>query len=111
MKNLDRLLGLRLIDMRGEEFLELAKSGGLVSDGDSHIPSSPTQAIGIAALAKALGCSSSQIYILRRDGILDDAIISRIGRNIIFDVDRARELANGWMNAKQSEKRAAHGRA
>lgn len=54
------------------------------------------QAIGLAALARALCCSTSQLAKLRRDGVLDDAIISRIGRRIVFDVDKARVAANKW---------------
>ena len=62
------------------------------------------KALGVHALAVELGCSDSTIYALMRapreedgssegGGILKPAIISRIGRRIVFDVEKARELA------------------
>lgn len=54
------------------------------------------QAIGLSALARALCCSTSQVSKLRKDGALDKAIISRIGRRIVFDVAKARVAANKW---------------
>ena len=62
------------------------------------------KAMGVHALAVELGCSDSTVYSLMRttreedgssDGgvLLRDAIVSRIGRRIVFDVERVRELA------------------
>ena len=62
------------------------------------------KAMGVHALAVELGCSDSTVYSLMRTareedgssdggGLLRDAIVSRIGRRIVFDVERARELA------------------
>ena len=67
----------------------------------------PRQAIGISALADALACSPSQIATMRREGVLDGAIISHIGRNIVFDVAKARSAANAW----KKEKKPAEGQA
>lgn len=82
-----------------------------LSNGTGTAPSpSGQKALGVHALAVELGCSDSTIYALMRTpreedgsseggGILKDAIVSRIGRRIVFDVDKARELA------KQSQQR------
>lgn len=59
---------------------------------------------GVDALAKELGCSPSYIYdLVKRTrlnqsdhtdyGVLTEAIVSRIGRPISFDVEKARYLA------------------
>lgn len=47
---------------------------------------------GVDALSKELGCSPSKIYELKKMGILQGAEISHIGKPIIFDVEKAREL-------------------
>ena len=76
----------------------------------------PTQAgqkaLGVHALAVELGCSESTIYALMRapreedgsnvgGGVLREAIVSRIGRRIVFDVDKARKLADGYQSTKK----------
>ena len=59
--------------------------------------------LGVHSLAVALGCSDSTGYSLMRTtreedgssdggGLLRDAIVSRIGRRIVFDVERARVI-------------------
>ena len=86
------------------EFCELtrfANSG--ISGQFAAAPVASPQAIGIAALADALSCSASQIYILKKAHRLDDAVISRIGRRIVFDVDKARTAANAWQTAKHNK--------
>ena len=34
-------------------------------------------------------------------GVLREAIVSRIGRRIVFDVDKARKLADGYQSTKK----------
>ena len=91
--------------MTGEEYLELTQYA-LSSSGanENHVERRVQKAMGVHALAVELGCSDSTVYSLMRNareedgsseggGILHDAIVSRIGRRIVFDVERARELA------------------
>ena len=70
-------------------------------------PKGRTLVSGVQALADGLGCSPSTIYALMRTartedgsaaegGILRDAIVSRIGRKIVFDVELARDCANEY---------------
>lgn len=61
---------------------------------ESGAPATRHLCHGVDALAQYLGCSPAKIYELKRKGILDAAVVSHIGRAIVFDGDRARELAN-----------------
>lgn len=91
------LTTMPLWQMTGAEFLELAKN---VLNTASVPVSSPAPVrdtiIGVRSLAEYLGCCESTVYSLRRHGVLDDAIVSHIGRRIVFDGDRARDLANKY---------------
>lgn len=86
-----------------KEFCELTRfaNSGILGQG-ATTPSAP-QAIGIDALASALSCSASQIYVLQRSHMLDDAVVSRIGRRIVFDVEKARTAAIAWQAAKNNK--------
>ncbi|MCQ2180274.1 MAG: hypothetical protein MJY91_09275, partial [Bacteroidales bacterium] len=70
------------------------------------------KALGVHALAVELGCSDSTIYALMRapreedgsaegGGVLKTAIVSRIGRRIVFDVDKARKLADEYQSMRK----------
>ena len=48
---------------------------------------------GLGELAERLGCGKTKISELRRLGVLDKAIVSKIGREAVFDVSKARKLA------------------
>ena len=91
--------------MTGEEYCQLTHYALSLtpSAGSSQAPVGQ-KALGVHALAIELGCSESTIYALMRTpreedgsaiggGVLKEAIVSRIGRRIVFDVDKARELA------------------
>ncbi len=109
--NINGLLEKPLWQMTGEEYCQLTQYALSISTGKGIAPSPAGQkAFGVHALAVELGCSDSTIYALMRTarkedgssddgGVLKDAIVSRIGRRIVFDVDKARELA------KQSQQR------
>jgi hypothetical protein len=104
-KSIEGLLEKPVYMMTGEEYLELTH---YALANSSNAAAQPTQgskkALGVHALAVELGCSDSTIYVLMRTprvedgsseggGVLRDAIVSRIGRKIVFDVEKARELA------------------
>ena len=91
--------------MTGEEYCQLTHYALSLSPntGSSQAPAG-RKALGVHALAEELGCSESTIYALMRTpreedgsseggGVLKRAIVSRIGRRIVFDVEKARELA------------------
>ena len=99
--------------MTGEEYCQLTQYALSLSPnvGTSSAPMGQ-KALGVHALAVELGCSDSTIYALMRatreedgsaegGGILKPAIVSRIGRRIVFDVDTARRLADGYQSARK----------
>lgn len=64
------------------------------------ISKKPSLLTGVQALADYLDCSQSTIFMLRRRGVLDDAVVSHIGRRIVFDGEKARTLANEYMTGR-----------
>ena len=107
MTHIDGLLEKPLWQMTGEEYCQLTHYALSLSAGTGNgvnQPQSGQKALGVHALAIELGCSDSTVYSLMRTpreedgsseggGVLKRAIVSRIGRRIVFDVDKARELA------------------
>ena len=105
---IESLLDKPVWQMTGEEYIgltqyALATAGG-VSGNTTTAERRGQKAMGVHALAVELGCSDSTVYSLMRTareeddssdggGLLREAIVSRIGRRIVFDVERARELA------------------
>ena len=111
INKIEVLLQKPLWQMTGEEYCQLTHYAlSLTPNAGSSQAPIGQKALGIHALAVELGCSDSTVYGLMRTpreedgsfeggGVLKDAIVSRIGRRIVFDVDKARELA------KQSQQR------
>ncbi len=104
--NIEPLLEKPVWQLSGREFCELVQfANGLREGQRAGTDAQRTLVYGVQALADALGCSPSTIYTLMRapreedgsavdGGILRNAIVSRIGRRIVFDVELARELAD-----------------
>ena len=100
------LLSMLVVQLTGAQLCDLMMYVlGLCGDTANHKSGKRTLAYGVQALAEALGCSPSKLYSLmntarpedgsvENGGILREAIVSRIGRRIVFDIERARELAN-----------------
>lgn len=105
-KLIEELLKKPVCMMTGEEYLKLTHFALVnAQSAVSCPPQGGQKALGVHALAVELGCSDSTIYALMRTpreedasadggGILRSAIVSRIGRRIVFDVDTARRLAD-----------------
>ena len=55
-----------------------------------------TTARGLGELANRLGCGRSKISELKRLGILDEAVVSNVGRKAIFDVETAMRLVSEY---------------
>ena len=60
-----------------------------------------TTARGLTELAGRLGCGRSKVSELRRLGVLDGAVISEVGRQKVFDVRKAVELAGEYTKNKK----------
>lgn len=108
--NIDDLLGRPLWQLSCQEYLALmryllAKYGSISSES-----APPRQAIGMTALAKALGCSTSLLYGIRHNVDFGDAVISRIGRKEVYDIEAVRTIANDYMRrAREERQRGAYG--
>ncbi len=102
--NLASLLAKPIWQMTGEEFLQLneqCKDRNISTDSETKVQ----YAYGIADLAQAVGCCQSTIYALKKSGVLDSAIVSRIGKRIIFDVGKARTVADNYQKEQRAFRR------
>ncbi len=100
--NVEELLSRPVWQMTGAEYCALTRYATAAS---GPVASSSPQAVGIQALASELGCSASTLYAIKRLGVLDDAIVSRIGRKEVFNVEKARTLANDHQTRQRAERR------
>ena len=110
---IEGLLQKPLWQMTGEEYCQLTHYALSLSPNTGSSTSPPGQkALGVHALAIELGCSDSTVYALMRTpreeddsadggGILQPAIVSRIGRRIVFDIDIARRLADDYQSTRK----------
>lgn len=99
-RKIETLLKKPIWQMTGEEFLLLSGKG---VDGDQN-SNSVKFAYGMRNLGDAIGCSLTRVFDLKKNGILDDAIVSFIGKKIVFDVEKARMLANQYMEQQKTLK-------
>lgn len=83
--------------MSGEEYVALHAYAVKVANDEVGAPQTVTRCTGVRELARFLTCCESTIYSLKREGVLDDSILSSIGKNTVFDGEKARELAQAYM--------------
>lgn len=108
--NIEDLLGRPLWQLSCQEYLALMRYLLTQFGSVSSESTSPRQAIGMTALSKALGCSTSLLYGIRHNTDFDEAVISRIGRKEVYDVETARKIANDYMKrAREERQRGAYG--
>ena len=110
---IEGLLHKPLWQMTGEEYSQLTHYALSLSPNTGASPVPPGQkAFGVHALAVELGCSDSTVYALMRTlreedgsseggGILRPAVVSRIGRRIVFDIETARRLADDYQSSRK----------
>lgn len=65
-------------------------------DGVAASPAPRRTATGAAELAPAIGCGQTKIYEMLKAGVLEDAIVSSVGRRRVYDVDLAIEAARKY---------------
>lgn len=102
MYNINEILKKSIIQMTGEEFCQLTR----YANSGNESPSSLREkhyAYGVQELADNLGCCPTTIYAIKKAGMLDGAIVSRLGKRIIFDVDKAQQLAQEYQASRESE--------
>lgn len=102
--NIKGLLAKPMWQMNGEEYVALHAYAVKMANDNSGVGTSTTRCKGVRELAQYLDCCESTIYALKRDGILDDSILSEIGKSTVFDGDKARELAQAYMKGHRQTK-------
>ena len=108
--NIEDLLGRPMWQLSCHEYVTLMRHLLTEYGNVSSESTPPRQAIGITALSKALGCSTSLLYEIKRNIDFDEAVISRIGRKEVYDVETARRIANDYMKRAREERlRGAYG--
>ena len=90
------LLSRPIWQLTGEEFCSLAKYVFAATDVVTTSDDRPTLITGVQALAEFLSCSQSTIFKLRREGVLDGALYSHLGRKTVWDAAKARALADEY---------------
>lgn len=99
------LLNKPLWQMTGEEYVALhAYACSINMDSRASVP--VTHIKGVHAVAEFCACSDSQIAKLLREGVLDSAIVSRIGKSIVFDGDEVRRCANEYQEQQRVIRKA-----
>lgn len=91
-QKIENLLDKMLFQLSVEELRELILS--IVDERKDHPRRQRDYAYGMDDLAKRLHCSHTRIAVLKKEGVLEEAIISRVGRRIVFDVEKAMELTS-----------------
>ena len=96
------LLDRPLWQLTGREFCALTQYANKEIMSNTNM-SGRKHCQGVAALAKEHGCSQSKIYEMKREGVLDESIVSRIGKPICFNVELARSLASEYSKKKNKD--------
>ena len=104
----ESLLAKPIWQMTGEEFLQLNELNNRGAGSTAQSAGSVQYAHGIAELSQMIGCCQSTVYALKKEGVLDGAIVSQIGRRIIFDADKARALADEYQRVQRESRRDDH---
>lgn len=100
MKTITEILGLPLWQLTGEEYVRLHAYA--CSKNNNIVAAPVTKVTGVQALAKYLSCCESTVYMLRRERVLDEAVISRVGKSIVFDAEKAQRLADDYMTMNRN---------
>lgn len=98
-----QLLEKPVWQMSGEEFCQLTMYANSSCQAGGNT-ASKEYAYGIHELGTIIGCCDSTIYSLKKQGVLDDAIVSQIGKKIIFDVEKARRLAGEFQQRQRTSR-------
>lgn len=102
---LSTLLTKPIWQMTGEEFLQLNELNRDGAAPDAAPAETVQYAYGITELSQAIGCCQSTIYALKKEGVLDGAIVSQVGRKIIFNIGKARALADEYQKEQRELRR------
>ena len=100
----ERLLQKMLVQMTGEELVAIFRMAATEANDGNGTPTEATKYVyGILDLAAYIGCCASTIYDLKKRGVLDAAIVSKVGKRIVFNAPLARQLADDYQQQRRAE--------
>ena len=104
--NIKSLLAKPLWQLTGEEYVALHAYAVKMANDKGGVTKASIRCTGVRELAQYLNCCESTIYGMKREGVLDDAILSSIGKSTVFDGEKARELAQAYMQEHRKTQKA-----
>ena len=106
----ESLLSKYVLHMTGEELVTIFREATTVGKDENGASVETTKYVyGIQDLAAYIGCCASTIYDLKKRGVLDGAIVSKVGKRIVFNAPLARQLADEYQR-RQRDARQEEGR-
>lgn len=99
--NIEILLEKPLWQMTGKDFCILTDFAN--SQRQEATSSDIVRITGVRALAEYLNCCESTVFMLRRNGVLDETILSQVGKKIVFDGEKARAAADDFQKTRRSQ--------
>ena len=100
----ESLLERMLVQMRGADLVALFRAAIAVMKDETGTSTEATKYVyGIQDLAAYIGCCASTIYDLKKRGVLDAAIVSKVGKRIVFNAPLARQLADDYQQQRRAE--------
>ncbi len=98
------LLSKPLWQMSGEEYVALHAYAVKMANDEGGVTKASTRCTGVRELAQFLNCCESTVYAMKREGVLDDSILSSIGKSTVFDGEKAKALAQAYMVTRRQSK-------
>lgn len=103
--SIQSLLRKPLWQLTGEEYVQLHAYACSLDNEWVRRQATPIRCKGVRALAEYCSCSESQVHKLLREGILESAILSRIGKEIVFDGNIALQCAAAYQEQQREIRR------
>ena len=100
----ESLLGKYVLHMTGEELVAIFR---MAATEEKDVTGTSVETVkyvyGVQDLAAYIGCCASTIYDLKRQGVLKPAIVSKVGKKIVFNAPLARQLADEYQRQRRQE--------
>ena len=100
----ESLLGKMLVQMTGEELVAIFRMAATEGKDVTGTSAETVKYVyGVQDLAAYIGCCASTIYDLKKRGVLNAAIVSKVGKRIVFNAPLARQLADDYKRCPSEE--------
>lgn len=106
----ESLLGKMLVQMTGEELVAIFRMAATEGKDETGTSAETVKYVyGVQDLAAYIGGCANTIYDLKRQGVLKPAIVSKVGKKIVFNAPLARQLTDEYQR-QQRDARQEEGR-